>query len=176
MVKLIVHCLDVVRVFEEDHLVPEERLDDQNARYDDDDDDEQDTASSSSDSDIDSAVAEDEDDEDYDEDNLNTVNGRPRVTNDCNGWVLMIYALLALNLSLVQSTDKSVAVTKRLIDKLFRLFKSLPWNWRKFGEYFLLLLNFAKLGHCQRQYLVSKNVIPWGMDLFLGKRSPNRTV
>jgi hypothetical protein len=67
-------------------------------------------------------------------------------------------------------------VSKRLIDKMFRMFRILPWKWRQFGEYFLLLLDFAKQGAIQRNYLLSKNIIPWGMDLLVGKKSRNHTV
>jgi hypothetical protein len=63
LVTLITHCMDVIRVFEEEELEPEERLDDQNAYG-----DEEIDSDSDSDSDSDKSDSDDEEEQDEDED------------------------------------------------------------------------------------------------------------
>eukprot|EP01132_Coremiostelium_polycephalum_P001351 gene1351-1706_t len=72
--------------------------------------------------------------------------------------------------------SKSSKVPKSIIIKFMDTFldyiKEAPSHWKHFTHYFMFIRDFSLLGHEERQYMVSRNVIGRLIDFFLGDESP----
>eukprot|EP01103_Thecamoeba_quadrilineata_P011019 TRINITY_DN2539_c0_g1_i2.p1 TRINITY_DN2539_c0_g1~~TRINITY_DN2539_c0_g1_i2.p1 ORF type:complete len:2405 (-),score=378.30 TRINITY_DN2539_c0_g1_i2:956-7465(-) len=68
------------------------------------------------------------------------------------------------------STSKSLII--RFMDGLLVLLKDASAYWRHFGQFFLVLRDFASLGPKERLYFLRKNTISRLLDFYFGEDSP----
>jgi len=68
--------------------------------------------------------------------------------------------------------DEPETLTIKVIESLLEKIKTLPFYWRYFNQYFLVLRDFASLGSIEKQYLLQRGVIEKIIDIYLGEDSP----
>jgi len=76
------------------------------------------------------------------------------------------------NFTYPRKQDADAPITLRLLREMFVNFKFLPYHWRTFSEYFLTLREICLSDALVRAYLLSIELLPRLVDLFLGEDSP----
>ena len=60
----------------------------------------------------------------------------------------------------------------RVIDSLLTMVHEAPSHWRHFPQFFLVLLEFARMGSAERELMLRRRVVTLLIDFYLGDESP----
>lgn len=72
--------------------------------------------------------------------------------------------------------EKSQSLCISLIDKLLGMLKEAHSHWHHYAQYFLIFREFAKIGTEEKQYLISRSLVGYLLDFYLGEESPYANV